>query len=161
MAFLEDSLPYLLLRNNSNGARTLQTELSNREGYETLLVGGQAIPLDQKLKHRQGEGQTRLKILPDTMQDLFEVTDHRQHRQDGLDEHAVVPLPALTQFEVDGITCHRMEGGVTQDNHALGELPNQGLKRVVRHIGRGTIPRDHQAPLVQEQTSFATHNPAV
>jgi len=46
-------------------------------------------------------------------------------------------------------------------HHTLGALPNQGLKGVVRPPGRGTIPRDYYAPLVQEQTSCVPNNPAV
>ena len=52
-------------------------------------------------------------------------------------------LATLTQFEVGGIALRRMEGGITQDNHASVELSNQPLEGVIRDIGGGTRPRDH------------------
>jgi len=58
-------------------------------------------------------------------------------------QHTVLPLPPLTQFEVGGIAFRGMEGGITQNNHALFNLPNQPLKGIVGDIGRGTcLPHD-------------------
>ena len=119
------------------------------------------MPLYQHIKSRHGESEPCLKILPDPVHDLFEMADHGEHRQHRLDEHAVIPLSPPTQFEVGGIALRRMEGGITQDNHLLFELPNEGLKCLVRDIGRGTLPGHHQSPLVQQQTYFAADNPAV
>src|SRR5947207_4191677 len=55
----------------------------------------------------------------------------------------------------------RMEGGITQDNHALFELPNEPLKGVIRDISGGTRPPHDQPPLIEEQTEFAPDNPAM
>jgi len=65
----------------TNGARPLQTELSNREGYKTILVGWPAIPLSQDMKGSQGECSTSLTILPDPVPDFLEVADQRQPRE--------------------------------------------------------------------------------
>ena len=73
----------------------------------------------------------------------------------------VLPLPALTQFEAAEIPLRRMEGGITQDKHALLELPNEPLKDVIRDIGSGRVPRDNQAILVQQQAQFPADNPAM
>jgi hypothetical protein len=89
------------------------------------------------------------------------MADQRQHGEHRLDEHAVLPLTALTQFQVAGIPRRRMEAGVAQDNHALVKLPNQPLKGIVCDIVRGTRPGHHQPPLVQQQTEFPPDNPAV
>jgi len=51
-----------------------------------------------------------------------------------------------------------MEGGITQDNHPFFELANAPLKRLVGHMGSGTVPRDDQPPLIQHQTQFAADN---
>src|SRR5712692_1520541 len=145
----------------TNGARTLQTELSNREGYKTILVSLQAMPLDQHIKGRHSESEACLEILPDPMHDFLEVADQGQHREDRLNQHAVIPRAALTQFEVGRIPRGGMEGRITEDNHALVKLPNQPLKGLIRHVGCPTIPRHHQPPLVQHQTQFAADNPAM
>src|SRR5215467_8368513 len=70
--------------------------------------------------------------------------DQRQRGEDRLDEHAVLPLPALTEFEVGGVALGGMETGITQDNHPPINLPNQPLKGVIRDIGRGTGPPHNQ-----------------
>ncbi len=54
-----------------------------------------------------------------------------------------------------------MEGGVTQDNHALFKLSHQPLKGVIRNMGGGALPRHHQPPLVEQETEFAPDNPAM
>ena len=95
----------------SNGLGILQTKLSDRERYETRRVGLEVTPLDEDIEGRHGEGQARLKIGPAPMHDLFEMADERQHRERRLNEHTVLPLPALTQFQVAGIPLRGMEAG--------------------------------------------------
>src|SRR5262249_45905018 len=89
------------------------------------------MPLDQHIEDGHGEGEARLKIGPAPVHDLFEMADQRQHGKDRLDEHAVLPLPALTEFEVGGVALGGMETGITQDNHPPINLLNQPLKGVV------------------------------
>jgi InsA-like protein len=62
------------------------------------------------------------------MHHLFQVADERQHREDRLHQHPVLPLAALTQFEVAGIPLRGMEAGVAQDDHPSIYLLNQPLK---------------------------------
>src|SRR6266478_7656641 len=99
-----------------NYVRILQTQFSDREGHEARRVGLEAVPLDQHIEGGHGERQARLKIRPAPMHHLFEMADEREHREDRLHEHAVLPLPALTQFEICGIALRGMEAGITQDN---------------------------------------------
>jgi hypothetical protein len=42
------------------------------------------------------------------------VTDERQHGEHCLHQHALLPLAALTEFEVGGVAFRRMEGSITQ-----------------------------------------------
>src|SRR5215470_879202 len=87
--------------------------------------------------------------------------DERQHREDRLHEHPILPLPALTQFEIRRIALRGMEAGITQDDHLLLTLPNQPLKRVIGDIGRAACPPHDQPPLIEQQTEFAADNPAM
>ena len=119
------------------------------------------MPPDEHIEGRHGEGQPCLKIRPAPMHHFFEVADERQHGEHGLHQHAVLPLAALTQLEVGGIASRRMEGGITQDNHPLFELPNQPLKGGIRDIGSGACPPHDQPPLIEQQTEFAPDNPAM
>src|SRR5713101_908677 len=139
----------------------LQTKFSDREGHEARRVGLEAMPLDQHIEGGHGEREPRLKIRPHAVHDPLAMADHGQHGEHRLNKQAVLPLAALTQFEVGGIALGGMEAGITEDNHALLKLPNQPLKGVIRDIGGVTRPRHHQAVLVQQQTEFAADNPAM
>jgi hypothetical protein len=145
----------------SNAIGILQTKLSNREGHKARRSGLQAMPLDQHIEGRHGEREPRLKILPPAVHDFLEVANNGQHRQDRLDEDAILPLPPSTQFEVGRIPLGGMEGGITQDNHASVELPNQPLEGIVCDIGGGTVPPHDQPPLIEQETEFAADNPAM
>src|SRR5712692_8310320 len=79
----------------------LQTKLSDREGHEARRIGLEAVPLDEHIEGGHGEREPRLKILPHAVHDPLEMADHGQHGEHGLHEHTVLPLAALTQFEVN------------------------------------------------------------
>ena len=146
----------------SNAIGILQTELSDREGHEARRIGLEAMPLDQHIEGRHGEREPGVEIRPHAVHDLFEMAHQGQHREHCLHQHAVLPFTALTQFEVGGIAFRRMEAGVTQDNHLFFKLSNQPLKGgVIRDMGRGTLPRHDQSPLIEQQTEFPADNPAV
>src|SRR5215510_9582615 len=139
----------------------LQTKLSYREGRETRRIGLEAMPLDEHIKSRHSEGETGLEICPDAVHHLLEVANERQHREHGLHQHALLPFAALTQFEVARIAFRSMEAGVTQDNHALFNMPNEPWKGVSRDIRGGTRPPHDQPPLIEQQTQFTPDDPAM
>jgi Transposase DDE domain len=144
-----------------NDTGILQTKFSDREGHEARRVGLKAVPLDQHIEGGHGEGQARLKIRPAPMHDLLQMADERQHREHRLNEHTILPLAPRTQCEIRRIALGSMEAHITQDNHPFLNLPNQPLKRVIRNIGRGTCPPHDQPPLIEQQTEFASDDPAV
>src|SRR3989441_13135510 len=144
-----------------NHISLLQTKFSDREGHETRRVGLEAMPLNQHVEGGHSKREARLKIRPAPMHDLFEMADERQTLEHCLDEHPVLPLTTLTQFEIRGIPLRGMEAGVAQDDHPPIDLLNQPLKGVIRDIGRGTRPPHDQPPLIEQQTEFAPDNPAV
>ena len=139
----------------------LQTKFSHREGHEARRVGLEAMPLDEHIEGGHGEREPGLKIRPAPVHDFLEMADERQHRQDRLHQHAILPLAPLTEFQVGGIALRGMEAGVAQDDHPPINLLNQPLKGVVRDIGGGTRPPHDQPPLVEQQTEFPADNPAV
>src|SRR5215510_11438240 len=110
---------------------TLQAKLSHREGHRARRVGLETMPLDQHVEGRHGECQTRLKIHPAPMHHLLQMANERQHREHRLHQHAVLPLTALTHFEVSRIAFRSMKAGVAQDNHALFNWANEPLKGVI------------------------------
>src|ERR687888_1882740 len=109
----------------NNDISILQTKFSDRERHKARRARLEAMPLDQHIEGGHGEREARLKIRPAPMHHLFEMADERQHREHRFHEHPVLPLPALTQFEIGGIALRGMEAGITQDNHLLLPLSNQ------------------------------------
>src|SRR6516162_2853510 len=103
------------------------------------------MPLDEHIESGQGEREPRLKIGPAPMHHLFQVADERQHREHRLYQHPVLPLAALTQFEVSRIALRGMEAGVTQDHYPSVNVSNEPLKGVIGDIGRRTVPPYHQS----------------
>src|SRR5215472_6523863 len=97
----------------SNDISILQTKLSHREGHEARRGGLEAMPLDEHIEGGHGKRQTRLKIRPAPMHHLLEVRDQGEHREHCFHEHAVLPLAALTQFEIARIALGGMEAGIT------------------------------------------------
>jgi hypothetical protein len=92
----------------------LQTKLSHRERHEARRIGEEAMPLDEYIKGGHGEGEAGVEVLPAPMHHLLEVADHGQHGEHRLHQHAILPLPARTEFEVGGITLGGMETGIAQ-----------------------------------------------
>src|SRR2546422_7624939 len=115
----------------SNYTGILQTKLSHRERHEARRVGEQAMPLDEYIEGGHGEREARLKIRPNPIHRLLEMTDQGQHGEHRFYQHAVLPLATLTQFEVGGIALGGVEAGITQDDHAVLKLLNEELKGIV------------------------------
>src|SRR5262252_3891927 len=97
-----------------NSTSILQTKFSYGERHEARRVRPETMPLDEHIESGHGEREPRLKIGPTPMHHLFQVADERQHREHCLHQHPVLPLAALTQFEVGRIALRGMEAGVTQ-----------------------------------------------
>ena len=79
------------------------------------------MPLDQHIEGGHGERQARLTRRPAPMPPLFAMADERQHHEHRLHQHTVLPLAALTHFEMAWIALRGMEAGITQDNHLFFE----------------------------------------
>ena len=71
------------------------------------------MPPDEHIEDGHGKRESGLERRPAPMHDLLEVCDQREHREHRFYQHAVLPLAALTQFEIGGITLGGMEAGIT------------------------------------------------
>ena len=145
----------------NNDIGILQTKFSHRERHEARRIGLETMPLHQHIEGRHGEGQTRLQRRPAPMPHLFHMAHEREHRQDRLHEHTVLPRAPRTQFQIAGIPLCGMESRITQDNHLFFTLSYQPLKGIVCDIGGITRPPDDQPVLVQQKTQFPADNPVV
>src|SRR6266498_964691 len=144
-----------------NHISILQTKFSYGEGHETRRMGLETMPLDQHIEGRHGEREAGVEILPHAVRDPLEMANHGQHGEHRFHQQAVLPLAPRTQFEIARVPLRGMEARVAQDNHPLFKLPDQPLKDIVCDIGRGTLPRHDQPPLIEQETEFPADNPAV
>jgi len=72
------------------------------------------MPLDQHIEGRQGERKSGVERRPHTVHDPLAMADHGQHGEHRLHQHGVLPLAALTEFEVGVIAL----GGMARGNGA-------------------------------------------
>src|SRR5215831_20918006 len=93
----------------SDAIGILQTKLRYREGHQARRIRLEAMPLDEHIESSHRKRQACLKIGPAPMHHLLQMTNEREHREHGLHQHTVFPLPALTQFEIRGIALRGME----------------------------------------------------
>src|SRR5207244_6643427 len=103
----------------SHNIGILQAKLGYRERHEARCVRLEAMPLHQHIEGSHGEREPGLEIYPHAVHDLLEMADERQHREHCLDKHTVLPLTALTPFQVGRIAVPGLDGGTNEDNHAL------------------------------------------
>jgi hypothetical protein len=85
-----------------NDTGLLQTKLRHREGYEARRVGLETVPLDQHNEGSHGERESRLRIGPDSVHDLFTMADECQQGEHRLHEDAILPLPRRHSLRLVG-----------------------------------------------------------
>jgi len=54
-----------------------------------------------------------------------------------------------------------MDGRIPQDDHLRVNDVDRGRKGGIGRVGSSTIPSNNQAPLIEEHTELAAHNPSV
>lgn len=122
-------------------------------------VSMKAIPTDQQVENGHGESQTSLKVGPTTVQNFLEMANGGQHGQNGFDNHAFIVVKWRTHLQIGWIAVFSMKTMIRENDHAIFVALDQGVKGAVMDIGRITIPINHLAEMVEQETQFATHNP--
>src|SRR5262245_59812828 len=103
-----------------------------------------------------------LKIGPNLMGHVLEVTDIGKHGKHSFDDHAHVPFTALAEAQVGRMPLLLSKAGVREDDRIVFELVDQMLKgRAIVDIGGVTLPVDHSTQVVQHEAELAAHNPAL
>ena len=140
----------------------LETELSNRELDKAVVIGLKAMPLHQDIEESKRKANMSLKIAPNFVSHVLEVTDIGEHRKNGFDDHAHVPYTWLTEAQVGGMPVLFSEAGVREDDHLVSELVNQMLKGCAIIDIRGvTLPVDNAPQVIQHEAELAADNPAL
>jgi len=86
------------------------------------------VPLNQDVKDSHGESKLGLKIAPNFMSSTFEITDISQHRKHGFNDHANIPLTALTDAQIGGMPIHLFKGSIRENDHIISQIINEILK---------------------------------
>src|SRR5262249_61800616 len=92
------------------------------------------MPLDQDIEGGHGEREPGVEIGPDAMRDLFEMTHDGQHGEHRLLQHALLPFPTLTEFEVRGISSAALNAVSLRTN-----IPPTTLRISQRKVVTGTL----------------------
>src|SRR5262245_55414212 len=94
------------------------------------------------------------------MHDFLEMTDQREHRQEGFDEHPGVPFAAFAQSEIGGLPSLFLKVNIAENNHLVSYSIDQCLEsRAIIDVGCIASPIDNQAKMVEQQAQFAANNP--
>jgi hypothetical protein len=139
-----------------------KAERSDRKMDTAMFIYLNTMPLNQNIEQSHRVSQAALKISPDSMAYLLEMTDQGQHGQNRFDNHAVVPFPATTKAQVVRLPILFGKTGVGKDGHGWCMAIDQLLKRgAVIHIGGVHIPIHNQSQVIEEETEFPTDNPTL
>ena len=140
----------------------VETELGNRERDKAVLVGLKAMPLHQNIEESKRKANMSLKISPNFVSHVLEMTDIGEHGKNSFDDHAHVPYTWLTEAQVSGMPVLFSEAGVREDDHLVSELVNQMLKGCAIIDIRGvTLPVNDASQVVEHEAELAAHNPAL
>ena len=102
-----------------------------------------------------------LKVFSDAVPHLLGVAGHRQHRQDGLNQHPVVPLAPVADFQVGRVSLGGVETRVREQHRAAVEHVEQGADPSVMGIGGSPDPADDLPEVVNHLAPLGPHDPAV
>src|SRR4249919_1239777 len=120
------------------------------------------MPLHQDIEESKGKANMSLKIAPNFVSHVLEMTDIGKHRKNGFDDHAHIPCTWLTETQVSGMPVLFSEAGVREDNHFVSELVDQMLKGcAIINIGGVTLPVNDAPQVVEHEAELAADNPAL
>ncbi len=145
----------------TNGVSILPTQLSHREGYDTVPGGLAAMPLAQHLAGRHRAREAGVARRPPPGPDLRAVTAQRPPRAPRCRTPAVRPRTARTPCALGGIPRGGLASGRAPDAQARGPGPPAPLPGVRRDRGGGPRPRHSPPPRGQHATPLAPDQPAV
>jgi len=117
--------------------------------------------LHEDIEQGDGEGQAHGEVAPGAVGCFFGGADLCEHREGGLDEHAIVPGPPRADLHVGWIALLASEHRIGEHNHPLSEAGDERVDGVVVGVGVIHAPGAHQAPLVEHDAKLAADDPAV
>lgn len=110
---------------------------------------------------RHVKRQMCLNCVPEMVAHRLQFADHSHHGQDGFDQHPCVPHPARGDLQIRRLLVFGMEARIVQEHYIVFDGLNQGLTHGLRRMGGVLLSGDDQLPLIQQQTPWTAHNPAM
>src|SRR5579871_1039695 len=147
----------------------LETELSDMEGNETLVVRSESMPPDTDVVGGHHEGESGAEELPHPMPRLLEMADISQHREHTLHHHPHVPGAVGTDLHVDRVARLGMKAGIGQHDHVhrdlgsvgVDKLLDQRMKDLVVGVGARGVPIHDPTPLIENVAELAAYDPTL
>lgn len=116
---------------------------------------------DQKIESRRHQPDRRLKIVGEAMPHVLGMADHGQHRQDGLDEHPVVPFATAADLQTGWIAMDRVKTRSREQYGVIVEPVKQRAKSGVVSVGGRPDPAHDFAEMIDHDTPLRADDPAM
>lgn len=128
--------------------------------YKAVWVRMEVLPTAQQVENGHRKGQTGLEVIPSTVYHLLEMANGGQHGKDRFDDHAFIMVEWLAHLQIGRITIFGMEAMIREDHRAIFAALDPRMKGTVMHICGVTIPVDHLADMLEQETQLAGNDPA-
>ena len=95
------------------------------------------------------------------MGEFFHFQDSGEEREDGFDDHALVPSSLIADFEIVRIAVFGFEAFVGQHDHFVLPLFDQRMKGCVMNIGSVHVKANDSPVMVGHNGELGSHDPAM
>jgi hypothetical protein len=124
-----------------------------------MFIEIQAVPLLEQVEKRDRKAEPHLEIRPNSLPQMFKFANLRKQREDGFDQHSVVPLAAPAKFEVFRLIDLAPKVRVRQNDHLVGYRFDQAKKLLVGNIRRLNLPAGDESEFVCQEAEFTADDP--
>ena len=119
------------------------------------------VQLQQGVKHRRQVGQVGPQILSGAMEQVLQVADQGEHREDRLNQSPLIPFPLGAELKILWNSRSRGEAPICQGDRLPFKRSDHGQEDLIVDVGRVPVPSDHFPSAVDEPAEFDPHDPAV
>lgn len=125
----------------------------------SFVINIQTVPLLEQIEKCDRKSEPHLEICPDSLPQMFQFTNLRQQRENRFDQHAVIPRPALTDFQIRRLVDFASKAGVCQNDHFLVNSFNERKKFLVGNIRRFHVPISDESEFIGQEAELSANNP--
>jgi hypothetical protein len=115
---------------------SLETKIGNGRMNKARIVRLKTMPPDQKIEKGDGVSKMGTEIRPTFVRHVLEMADIGEHRKRGFNDHAHIPLAALTETQVGRLPVDFVKARVGKEQHLILQVIDQMLEgRTIIDVG--------------------------